>query len=319
MTQYPVRVSPTGDVVAERRTIGPGVTCPWRTTIGTWLSDDQVADWTPLTEQAPAPAPAGHPEDAVHRYPVRVSPDGLDAAVRSRPATFDTDTAPWRSSDGSILSDSQVADWMPYAPAPQLDTTGGPAEVIELILEGAVINKDLCDVETATALRDAIMHGLRIKGFLAEDASPVVATTLAAGTVAALGRVTEFAEHFAIDHSKHDEIVDVSHKRVLRLADLDALLAATRVVAHPAVLTAARTVAHPAVHVFAAALIEWATHWPPRKGDDVTLAPIYEPLGELDDDALQQCAIAASDLSGQAWEVRNAKLRADLAEAARDA
>lgn len=59
-------------------------------------------------------------------YPVRVSPDGLDVAIRSRPATFDTDTAPWRSSDGSILSDNQVADWTPLVPASGAEEDTGP-------------------------------------------------------------------------------------------------------------------------------------------------------------------------------------------------
>lgn len=60
--------------------------------------------------------------------------------------------------------------------------------------------------------------------------------------------------------------------------------------------------------VFADALNEWATHWPPRKDDDVTLEPIYAALDELTPEQLEQIAIAASALSQRCWEVRGPKL-----------
>lgn len=112
-------------------------------------------------------------------YPVRVSPDGVDVAVRSNEQGILSETAPWRASGGMILSDAQVADWMPYAPAPQLDTAGGPAEEIARVLDGAVESRNIDDAETSRALRDAIMHSLRIKGFLVEETGPVDAAAAA--------------------------------------------------------------------------------------------------------------------------------------------
>lgn len=60
--------------------------------------------------------------------------------------------------------------------------------------------------------------------------------------------------------------------------------------------------------VFADALNEWAAHWPPRVGQDVTLEPIYAALNDLTPEQLEQVAVAASALSQRCWEIRGPKL-----------
>jgi hypothetical protein len=53
-----------------------------------------------------------------HPYPVRVSADG-EVAVRQETDPQYPHFGPWHSTSGASLSDRQVADWTPYAPAPE--------------------------------------------------------------------------------------------------------------------------------------------------------------------------------------------------------
>lgn len=46
-----VRLSPDGDDVAIRNVTGHPV-LKWRTVSGLWLSDKEVADWTPLVPES---------------------------------------------------------------------------------------------------------------------------------------------------------------------------------------------------------------------------------------------------------------------------
>lgn len=181
-------------------------------------------------------------------YPVRVSPDGLDVAVRSNDRGILSETAPWRASGGMALSDAQVADWLPYAPAPQPD------------------------IDTRSAI----------------------------------GRVAEFAEHFAIDHAKHDEIVDVSHKRVLRLTDLDRVLAAAKSGSQPESEDTG-PVGAAAAQTFDA----WRATYPPRAGRDPDVSKIPAILAGLSADELEILALSARNLCDIAWDVRRDKLRAE--------
>ncbi len=56
------------------------------------------------------------------RYPQRVSTDGTNVAIRNLRAVNPRYNGPaeWRASNGSYLTDDQVADWLPIAPVGNL-------------------------------------------------------------------------------------------------------------------------------------------------------------------------------------------------------
>jgi hypothetical protein len=59
--------------------------------------------------------------------------------------------------------------------------------------------------------------------------------------------------------------------------------------------------------VFAAALAEWAAHWPPRSDNDIDES-VYDRLAELSADELEKAAHAAGEMSRRAWNVRYDKI-----------
>lgn len=108
-------------------------------------------------------------------YPVRVSPNGDVVAVRNRHRYFDLDTNDptallWRSSDGMVYSDRQVAEWSKMAPYPEIPATGEVADVVGQVIDGAALSKDI-DPDQAGPIRDAIVQGLRLAGLVRETRS----------------------------------------------------------------------------------------------------------------------------------------------------